>query len=138
GKGPPAAARIGDYTNVTNIGLMMVDIVGAYELGLIDDPSARQRLTRLLDTLETLETDDGFFFNYYDTTSLERTSHFVSFVDSAWLVAGLIVVRQTFPELAPRATALIDRIDFGFFYDARLGRMSHGFWTHTGARSRFH
>ena len=138
GKGPPEAARIGDYTNVTNIGLMMVDIVGAYELGLIDDPSARQRLTRLLDTLETLETDDGFFFNYYDTTSLERTSHFVSFVDSAWLVTGLMTARMTFPELYERCTVLIEQMDFTLMYDRGADLISHGYYVDPRAPSRYH
>ena len=78
--------------------------VAAHELGLVTREEAVTRLRRELDTLERLETWRGFFFNFYDTTSLERTSHFVSFVDSAWLTAGLMVVRQAFPELAPVAT----------------------------------
>ncbi len=138
GKGPPAAARIGDYTNVTNIGLMMVDIVGAYELGLIDDAGARDRLTRLLDTLGKLETDHGFFFNYYDTTSLERTSHFISFVDSAWLVTGLMTARMTFPELYERCTVLIDQMDFGVMYDRGTDLISHGYYLEPRAPSRYH
>ena len=54
----------------------------------------------ILDTLGRLEPHAGFFFNYYDTTSLERTSNLVSFVDSSWLTAGLMVARSAFPELA--------------------------------------
>ncbi len=138
GKGPPAAARIGDYTNITNIGLQLVNIVGAMELGLIDADGARERLTRLLDTLDTLETDEGFFFNYYDTTSLERTSHFVSFVDSAWLATGLMIVRMTFPELHERCTALLDRQHYGSMYDRGAGMIHHGYYIEPRAPSRFH
>ncbi|HSQ01246.1 MAG TPA: glucoamylase family protein [Candidatus Dormibacteraeota bacterium] len=138
GKGPPAAARIGDYTNVTNIGLMMIDIVGAYELGLIDDAGARSRLVRLLDTLDRLETDDGFFYNYYDTTSLERTSHFISFVDSSWLVTGLMTARMTFPEIYERCTLLIEQMDFGVLYDRSADLMSHGYYVEPRAPSRYH
>lgn len=138
GKGPPAAAAIGDYTNVTNIGLMMANIVGAYELGLIDDGDARERLTRLLDTLEHLETDEGFFFNYYDTTSLERTSHFVSFVDSAWLTAGLMVARMTFPEVYERCTLLIEQMNFAAMYDPSAELISHGYYVEPRAPSRYH
>ena len=61
-----------------------------------------------LATLERLETHAGFFFNYYDTTTLERSSDFVSFVDSAWLTAGPDGGAPAFPELARRATRLID------------------------------
>ena len=62
----------------------------------------------------------------------------MSFVDSGWLTAGLMVVRQTFPELAARAAPLIDRADFRFFYDEARGRMRHGYWVHTRMASRFH
>jgi hypothetical protein len=133
-----AEARVGDYTNITSVGLYLAAIAAAHEIDILFREDAVARIIRVLDVLDRLETYQGFFYNYYDTTTLERTSHFLSFVDSAWLVAGLVVVRQTFPELAPRASALIDRIDFRFFYDDRLGRMSHGHWTHTGMRSRFH
>jgi len=98
----PARAWLGDYTNVTNIGLYVLDIVAARELGLIDAKEAQARLSGVLDTLERLETYRGFFYNYYDTTTLERTSHFVSFVDSAWLTAGLMVAPNAVPELATR------------------------------------
>ena len=89
----PEPAGLGDYTNVTNIGLYLIDVIAARELGLINAEDTKIRLARTLDTLEQLETWQGFFYNYYDTTTLERTSHFLSFVDSAWLSAGLMVVR---------------------------------------------
>jgi hypothetical protein len=61
---------------------------------------------------------------------LERTSHFVSFVDSAWLSAGLMVVRNSVPELADRCTRLIDREDYGVFYDPVDQLMMHGYYVH--------
>jgi hypothetical protein len=134
----PADDRVGDYTNVTSVGLHLIATVAATELGLISRPVAVERLRALLDTLDGLETYQGFFFNYYDTTSLERTSNFVSFVDSSWLTAGLMVVRTAFPELAPRCTPLIARADYRFFYDERLRRMSHGYYVHLRAHSRYH
>ena len=133
-----ADARVGDYTNVTSVGLRLITIVAAEELGLISEREAVDRIRMLLDTLDRLETYDGFFFNYYDTTSLERTSNFISFVDSSWLTTGLMVVRATFPELRDRCTGLIERGDYRFFYDAPLERMSHGYWVHLAARSRYH
>src|SRR5207249_2498345 len=131
-------ARVGDYTNVTSIGLRLIAIVAAHELGLATEREAVGRLRALLDTLGRLETHDGFFFNYYDTTSLERTSNFISFVDSSWLTAGLMVVRTAFPELHDECTRLIERADYRFFYDAGPQRMSHGYWVHLAARSRYH
>ena len=134
----PGDARVGDYTNVSSIGLRLIATVGAYELELVSAEEAVARLRGVLTTLLGLETHEGFFFNYYDTTSLERTSNFISFVDSSWLTAGLMVVRQTFPELSGECSRLIDRQDYRFFYDRERRRMSHGFYVHRGTRSLFH
>jgi hypothetical protein len=133
-----AEARVGDYTNVTSVGLRLIATVAATELDLVPADRAVAALRRLLDTLDGLETHEGFFFNYYDTTSRERTSNLVSFVDSSWLTAGLMVVRQRFPELAERAGAVIARQDYRFFWDADAGRMSHGYWVQRGERSKYH
>jgi len=139
-KGSLAAenARIGDFTNVTNVGLHLMAISAACDLGLLSRDEALARVDRLLGTLEGLETHAGFFFNYYDTTTLERSSHFVSFVDSAWLTAGLIVARNAFPELAARATRLIERGDYRFFYDPVEQLMSHGYWVNLGVPAEYH
>lgn len=133
----PDRAWVGDYTNVTNIGLYLMDIVAARELSLIGPNEARERLDRTLSTLEQLETYRGFFFNYYDTTTLERTSHFLSFVDSAWLTAGLMVVRNSTPEWAARCTRLIEQGDYRFFYDPVEQWMMHGYYVNLRHRSEY-
>ena len=117
----PATPPVGDYTNVTNDRPAPGrDRRRRVELGLLprDEPSrapAPRRSTRSSGSRRTR----GFFFNYYDTTTLERTSNFVSFVDSAWLTAGLMVVRQALPR-AGRARDALDRraATTRFFYDA--------------------
>ncbi len=137
GAGTPTGL-VGDYTNITNVGLHLIAVVAAAELGLVPTAEAVAAIDRTLDTLGRLETHEGFFFNYYDTTSLERTSNFISFVDSAWLTAGLMIVRAAFPPLAGRTTPLIDRMDYRFFYDAERDLLSHGYFVHRRARSRYH
>ena len=132
------SARVGDYTSGTNIGFSFLAVTAAYELELISRDQAVQRLALTLATLDRLETYQGFFFNHYDTTVLGRTSDFVSFVDSAWLTAGLIVTRRAFPELAEASTRLIEQGDYRFFYDAELGVMSHGYDVRSQRRSRYH
>src|SRR5690606_34069515 len=126
------------YTSATNVGLYLVSVVAARELGLIDDAEAHARVAASLETLTRLETWRGFLFNYYDTTTLDRTSAFVSFVDSSWLVAGLLVARQALPALAARCDALLAERDFAVFYDPALGRMLHGFYVDPLRRSPFH
>ena len=132
---PPA--RIGDYTSGTNIGMRLTAIVAARELQLVSHAEAVQKIRRVLDTLRQLETYRGFLFNFYDTTSLERTSNFVSFVDSSWLTAGLMVVRAAVPELAGECSTLIAATDFGFFYDRETQRISHGYYVKSGKRSPY-
>src|SRR5262249_46305720 len=120
------------------VGLRMIAIVAARELALVSDAEALAELRALLATLERLERHAGVFFNYYDTTSLERTSNFVSFVDSSWPTAGLMVVRATFPELGPATTRLIEEQDYRFFYDPTAALMSHGYYVHRATRSVYH
>jgi hypothetical protein len=131
-------AEIGDYTSPTNIGLRLISIVAAHELGFLSEPDALQQLQTTLLTLDRLQSYRGFFFNYYDTVSLERTSNFVSFVDSAWLTAGLIVVRNAFPPLADQCTRLIAPGSFRLFYDDTWQAMWHGYYVNVAAPSPYH
>ena len=137
GGGAPAGV-VGDYTNITNVGMHLIAAVAAQALGLVSAAEVVASIERTLDTLDRLETHAGFFFNYYDTTSLERTSNFISFVDSSWLTAGLMIARAALPPLAARTTALLGRMDYRFFYDQKLGLLSHGYFVHRRARSRYH
>ena len=134
----PAHAEIGDYTSTTNIGLYLATVTGAERLGLISKDAALARLRAVLVTLGRLEQYDGFFFNFYDTVSLERTSSLVSFVDSSWLLAGLIVARQAFPELLAAGPRLGVARDFALFYDPRYDLMTHGYDVRTHERSIYH
>jgi len=134
----PASARIGDYVSPSSIGLYLVSVAAAFELELVSREEALARLARVMQTLERLESHRGMLFNFYDTTSLERTSGFVSFIDSAWLTAGLMVVRSTFPELAELATRMIDERDYGLFYDSAHQQMSHGYDVDAKAPSPYH
>lgn len=133
----PAESRAGDYLNVTDIGIYLLSVSAAYDLKLITRDEALERLRRTLDSTEGMESYAGFLYNYYDTTTKERTSNFISFVDNAWLTSGLIVVRQAFPELSPRCTKLIDRGNYAFFYDDVEQVMNHGFWVHMNCRAEY-
>lgn len=132
------SVQVGDYTNVTNIGMYMMSVVAATDLGFIPREEAIARLRRTLATLEQLETYQGFFYNYYDTTTLERTSNFISFVDSAWLTAGLMVVRTALPELHGPATHLIQQTDYRWLYDDVEQLMSHGYYVNLQYPSEYH
>ena len=132
-----ADAHIGDYTSGTNIGLNLITIVAAHELQFISEAQALAQIRRVLDTLQHVETYRGFVFNFYDTTSLERTSNFVSFIDAAWLTAGLMVARTTFPALAAPCSRLIESMDYRFFYNAETRRISQGYYVNAGISSPY-
>ncbi len=132
-------AWIGDYTNVTNIGVYLMVLVSAFDLGFITREEAIRRIQLTLSTMEKLEHhESGYPYNYYDTTTAERTSYFVSLVDSAWLVAGYYVVKNAFPEVAEQAQAQLDRGSLGFFYDPVERQMFHGFYEHLDVYSDYH
>jgi len=131
---------IGDYTNVTNIGVYLMVLVSAFDLGFLTREEAVARIQTTLTTMESLEHhESGFPYNYYDTTTAERTSYFVSLVDSAWLVAGYYVVKNAFPEeLTAQADRLLARGSLAFFYDPVERQFFHGFYQHLDVYSDYH
>lgn len=133
-----STARIGDYSSGTNIGLYLMSVVSARELGFVTPSEADARIRGALITLHGIERYQGFPYNFYDTTSLERTSNFISFVDAAWLTAGLIVVRNALPDLYDLCTQLMEEASYRFFWDERAGLVSHGYYVNAGVSSPFH
>lgn len=130
---------VGDYVSATDLGLYFMSVVSAYDLGFIDRGEAVGRIRATLDTIEKLEMVHGLMYNYYDTTILNQTSNFISFVDSGWFVMGLIIARQTFPEeLGEICTRIIDSHDFSFFYDRSNGQMRHGYHMDKRRYSEYH
>ncbi len=121
---------IGDYTNITNVGVFLMSVVSAYDMGFITKDDAVARIRKVLTTMEKLECHkSGFPFNYYDTTLLVPTSYFVSFVDSGWLYLGYYVAKNAFPEeLSEQVGRLLARANFKFFYDPVANQMYHGYY----------
>jgi hypothetical protein len=146
-------APSGPYTSPTNIGVNFWSIVAAHDLGFIDYNGALKRANGELTEIEQLSKWNGFLFSWYDTTNGHRisgpggtdqqgqpaTGAFISTVDNAWYATGLILVRQEFPELAARATSLLNAMNFGIFYDngdqstnVNAGQMYGGYTVGTG------
>jgi hypothetical protein len=134
----PAKAEIGDYAGITNVGLYVISIVAAHDLGFIDREEAVARVRAALETVRDLETWRTMYFNFYDTTTLERTSEFLSFVDSAWLTAGAMVVRTAFPDLTAEVSERIQQRNHLFFYDRNRELMSHGYYVDSRVDSPCH
>jgi cyclic beta-1,2-glucan synthetase len=87
-------------TSPTNIGLYLLSVVSARDLGFI---TARETLARLENTLGTLgrmERRSGHILNWYDTTNLRPLEpQYVSTVDSGNLAGYLWALREACAEL---------------------------------------
>ena len=132
-----------ETTNVSNVGLYIADIIGALELGLETPASAKTKLNKTLTSLERLEKSHGFPHTHNHVVSL-RTAMFAnkedrcrqdlaglpakepnlfSTVDLGNLAAGLILLRQRIPELASRAGALVNAMEWDWLYDPGEGQL---------------
>ncbi len=126
--GPTIAHR----TSPTNIGLGLLATVAARDLGFIDTPAMEAALDATLTTVEGLERCHGHLLNWYDTRTLEPLRPaYVSTVDSGNLAAALLTLsaglRATAPDLASRADALFEAMDFRFLYDPTRRLLAIGY-----------
>jgi cyclic beta-1,2-glucan synthetase len=138
-------------TSPTNIGLQLMAIVSAFDLGFITAPAMTEQLERLLGTMDALRRYRGHFFNWYDVGDLQVLEPaYVSTVDSGNLAGHLIAVRQAclslpveHPAAAPlagRLTALADRclaftlaMDYRFLFDEERKLFAIGY--HAGSHT---
>ncbi len=127
--GPVLARR----TSPTNIGLGMLSVMGAADLGLIPRKQSTQLLGHMLDTVENLEKWRGHLYNWYDTRTLAPLRpRYVSTVDSGNLRGCLIALEQGLRSwgeetLALRAGALERAMDCSPLYDWGRGLFSIGY-----------
>jgi cyclic beta-1,2-glucan synthetase len=91
---------IAHRTSPTNIGLLLLATLAAYDFGYITREQFVERIARIFETLDQLERYRGHFYNWYDTTTL-RPLHpqYISTVDSGNLAACLIALKQGCLEL---------------------------------------
>ncbi len=87
-------------TSPTNIGLYLLSVVSARELGFIGLRQSIERLRQTLATVERLEKREGHLLNWYDTESLSPLEpRYVSTVDSGNLAAYLWTLREACEDL---------------------------------------
>jgi len=131
-------------TSTTNIGAYMWSTVVAESLGIIDHDEAAERVDQTISTLETMERHEpsGQYYNWYDHTNGEKLTVWpssgdpltpiLSSVDNGWLATGLKIVSTSVPEVADRAAAIYDSMDFGFYYRADVNRILFHYAPDTG------
>jgi hypothetical protein len=126
----------GAYTSSANIGVYLWSLVSASDLGLVSRDRATEMAKQTLREVATLPAFKGFLFQWYDTSNghvllnpgqgecattggtFDNCS-FVSNVDNGWYASGLVVAERAFPGARKQADALLSKMDFSIFYDAR-------------------
>lgn len=118
-----------DITNTTNIGLYLASLCMACKLGYVDEEYAVARVTRILDHLDKVENWRRLYPNWIDPDGKVLTAKpgDSNISDYNKLPAGLIVVRQTFPQLAERCTAFLDEIPWESFWEPATDKIRYAF-----------
>ena len=105
---------IAHRTSPTNIGLYLLSILGAWDLGYVSTGQALERVGTSLASIEELEKWHGHLYNWYDTKSLKPLRPFyVSTVDSGNLVGYFITLRQGLLEMLAGPTLDLSRWQSG-------------------------
>ncbi|KGM97083.1 NdvB [Clostridium botulinum] len=86
-------------TSPTNIAMGLTSNLAAYDLGYIDMSESVDRIFKIINSMESLESYKGHLYNWYDTITKEPLRpKYISTVDSGNLVGYLWVVEQTLKE----------------------------------------
>jgi cyclic beta-1,2-glucan synthetase len=120
-------------TSPTNIGMALLGTLAAHDLGFIDTAALTDRIDATLTTVESLERFEGHLLNWYDTHTLAPLRpNYVSTVDSGNLAGALVTLSAALrqlhlDELAGRAIALFDDMNFRFLYDPQRQLFTIGY-----------
>lgn len=127
-------------TSPTNMGFALLSALCAHALG-IDNGHGLALAGQMLTTMEQLPRWNGHFYNWYHTCTLRPMPPlYVSTVDSGNCAAALLAAANALrgwgqAELAARAQALCDGMDFALLYDPQRRLMHIGIDTGSGKRS---
>lgn len=88
----------------------MMSVVAAEQNGYIMRTEAIDRLSGLLSIITQLDKYHGFVYDDYNPVTLNPTTTRVNF--QGWYLYSLIVLKNTYPELAATCQGLLDQIDY--------------------------
>lgn len=143
-------------TSPTNMGLHLLAIVSAQDLGFITREDMTGRLERTMATMARLQRQRGHYLNWYDLRDLSVLEPaYISTVDSGNLAGHLLALRQACLGMAREADvdeALRERLlvladfarddvtamEFDFLFDARLRLFAIGAAADTGVLDASH
>lgn len=129
--------KIVNRTSSTNIGLELLAVISAYDLGYINYKKCINYIRKIIDTVNNLSKWNGHLYNWYNTKTLEPLiPRYVSSVDSGNFVGYLYVLKQFLIEnqnksdvenLKQNVSNLIDNTDFSYLYSEKNKLLSVGF-----------
>lgn len=134
-------------TSPTNIGLYLLVVLTADEMGFITSDEAADRLTKAFDTLDRMEKYEGHLYNWYETNTLRvLLPAYVSTVDSGNLLACLLALKNglrtkggaRYLALAQRAERFAAGMGFRFLYNPDRELFSIGYNATTGRLDQNH
>lgn len=118
-------------TSPTNIGLYLLSVIAAADLGVYGAGSIYGKLYGTLMTLTKMPKKDGLLYNWYDTRTLKIINDFVSTVDCGNYFCALITLKSALYEYAEKderlyeltdiTEKLIDECDLSRLYDKNSG-----------------
>lgn len=129
-------------TSSTNIGLSMLAVISAYDLGFISFDKTMELLKNIIETVENLEKWNGHLYNWYNTEDKRPLfPRYISTVDSGNFVGYLFVVKEWLNEKITKNNSLkeltenlyniinklIENTDFSQLYSKEQRIFSIGF-----------
>ena len=122
---------IAHRTSPTNIGLLLLSTLAAYDLGYIGPQELAQRLENTFDGMDKLEQVRDHWLNWYDTRTLAPLPpRYISTVDSANLAACLLTLKQGCYEQGDNPVihwdGLVDTLEvlIQTLYESKLGSVT--------------
>ena len=125
--------KLTDHTSTTNIGLGLLAIISARDLGFIDNNKMVNMLEKSINTICKLKRWNGHLYNWYNIKTLQPINPaFVSTVDSGNFVGYLFVVKNVLEkenkkDLANAVNEIIVNTDFSKLYDYDKNLFSIGY-----------
>jgi cyclic beta-1,2-glucan synthetase len=123
-------------TSPTNIGLYLLSIIAARDMGWLGTRDVVERLEATLQTMSKLERFRGHFYNWYDTRDLRPLDpKYVSSVDSGNIAGHLLALgngcRELIQKSSIESSALAGVGDSIHLLEEALSKITHSRRTHT-------
>lgn len=121
------------HTSPTNIGMGLMAVLSAFDMGFIGRDEFLLRIKRMLVSIENAPKWHGHLYNWYKLPTLTILPvKYVSTVDSGNLAAALLTIEQALYEqnayaLASISGALARNMDFTYLYDKSRSQFHIGY-----------